>query len=99
MGIIFQPAKIMREIAKEIANEYDLVDDWLNDGVKGFLVEHPRAVFLNLSHLIVMAADPEYTLTLHKYLVQKRFARSISGHQETIDHFQDLTVCSIRFHP
>lgn len=61
---IFQPAKIMREIAKEIANEYDLVDDWLNDGVKGFLVEHPRAVFLNLSHLIVMAADPEYILAM-----------------------------------
>ncbi len=61
---IFQPAKIMRAIAKEIANEYDLVDDWLNDGVKGFLVEHPRAVFLNLSHLIVMAADPEYILAM-----------------------------------
>jgi hypothetical protein len=40
-----------------------------------------------------------YTLTLQKYLVQKRFARSISGHQETIDHFQDLNVCSIRFRP
>jgi len=40
-----------------------------------------------------------YTLTLHKYLVQKRFARSISGHQETVAHFQDLTVCSIRFRP
>jgi hypothetical protein len=29
-------------------------------------------------------------LTLQKYLVQKRFTHSISGHQETIDHFQDL---------
>jgi hypothetical protein len=27
---------------------------------------------------------------LHKYLVQKRFARSITGHQETIAHSQDL---------
>jgi hypothetical protein len=42
---------------------------------------------------------PEFTLTLHKYLVQKRFARSISGHQETIAHFQDLTVCLIGFRP
>ena len=39
------------------------------------------------------------TPTLHKYLVQKRFARFISGHQETIAHFQDLTVCAIRFRP
>ncbi len=36
---------------------------------------------------------------MQKYLVQKRFARSISGHQETIARFQDLTVCSIRFRP
>ena len=28
------------------------------------------------------------TLTLHKALVQKRLARSISGHQGTFDHFQ-----------
>ena len=33
------------------------------------------------------------TLTLHKSLVQKRYACSISGHQETLVHFQDLTVC------
>jgi exosortase len=30
-------------------------------------------------------------------LVQKRFAQSISGHQETIAHFQDLTVCLYAF--
>jgi hypothetical protein len=28
-----------------------------------------------------------FTLTLHKSLVQKRYALSISGDQETIDHF------------
>jgi len=61
---IFQPTEIIREAAKEIANEYGLVDDWLNDGVKGFLVEHPRKVFLNLSHLVVMVADPEYMLAM-----------------------------------
>ena len=40
------------------------MDDWLNDGVKGFLVDHPRKVFLNLSHLVVMVADSEYMLAM-----------------------------------
>lgn len=61
---VFQPSEIIRALAKEIANEYDLVDDWLNEGVKGFLVEHPRKVFLNLSHLVIMVADPEYMLAM-----------------------------------
>jgi len=41
----------------------------------------------------------EFTLTLHKIWPKNAKARSISGHQVTFDHFQDLTVCSIRFHP
>ncbi len=61
---IFQPAKIIRKAAKEIAQEHKLADDWLNDGVKGFLVDHPKKVFLNLSNLIVMVADTEYMLAM-----------------------------------
>jgi len=61
---VFQPAKIIREAAREIAAEYDLPSDWLNDGVKGFLVEHSRKVFLNLPHLTVMVAEPEYLLAM-----------------------------------
>ncbi len=61
---IFQPVEIIREAAKDVADEYELADDWLNDGVKGFLVEHPRKVFLNLPHLTVMVAEPEYMLAM-----------------------------------
>ena len=41
-----------------------LDDDWLNDGVKGFLVEHPRQVFLELPNLTVYAAEPDYLLAM-----------------------------------
>ena len=47
----------------------------------------------------IQGTHAEYTLTLHKASAQKRFARSISGHQGTLVHFQDFTVCLIRFHP
>ena len=60
---------------------------WLSGHCNKFLVFFTQDLIVNC-------------LTLQKYLVQKRFARSISGHQETIaHHFQDLIVCSIRFRP
>jgi hypothetical protein len=61
---VFHPAEIIRLAAKEIATEYELADDWLNDGVKGFLVDHPQKVYLNLSNLVVMGADSEYMLAM-----------------------------------
>jgi hypothetical protein len=61
---VFQPARIIRNAAKEIAQEHDLSEDWLNDGVKGFLVDHTKKVFLNLPHLTVMVADSKYLLAM-----------------------------------
>lgn len=61
---IFQPAATIREIAGEIARAFDLPEDWLNDGVKGFLVDHPKKVFLSMSHLTVMVADAQYMLAM-----------------------------------
>ena len=34
---IFQPAPLVRTLARQIAQERDLPEDWLNDGVKGFI--------------------------------------------------------------
>lgn len=61
---IFEPAQTIKEIARKVAEEKGLPDDWLNDGVKGFVVEHPRQVFLELSNLTVFTADPEYLLAM-----------------------------------
>lgn len=61
---IFHPAEVVRLAAKEISVEYELTGDWLNDGVKGFLVDHPKKVYLNLPHLVVMVADSEYMLAM-----------------------------------
>lgn len=61
---VFKPAQIIREAAKRIAEQRHLDDDWLNDGVKGFVAQHPRQIFVNWSHLTVYVAEPEYLLAM-----------------------------------
>lgn len=61
---VFEPAGIIKKIVENIAVEKGLSEGWLNDGVKGFVVEHPRQVFLVLSNLNVYAADAEYLLAM-----------------------------------
>lgn len=61
---VFEPTGVIKEIIGRIAAENNLTNDWLNDGVKGFVVDHPRQVFLELSNLTVYTADPEYLLAM-----------------------------------
>ena len=61
---VFQPAKKIREAAQRVAEKYQLSEDWLNDGVKGFVVQHPRKVLFNWPNLKVYFADPEYILAM-----------------------------------
>jgi hypothetical protein len=61
---IFKPSTLIRDIAKKIASKFDLEDDWLNDGVKGFLVDHNKSILFNWSNLVVYMADAEYLLAM-----------------------------------
>ncbi len=62
---VFRPAVIVREAAARVARLADLNSDWLNDGVKGFLSSQGDfAPFLELDHLRVMLAQPEYLLAM-----------------------------------
>jgi hypothetical protein len=61
----FRPAREIRTAAARVAVEAGLSPDWLNDGVKGFLSERGEfAPFLELDHLRVMVAQPEYLLAM-----------------------------------
>jgi hypothetical protein len=62
---VFRPARQVREAAARVAVEAGMPPDWLNDGVKGFLSERGTfAPFLELAHLRVMVAQPEYLLAM-----------------------------------
>lgn len=62
---LFRPARQIRTLAARVAVEAGLPPDWLNDAVKGFLSERGDFVpFLELDHLRVLVAQPEYLLAM-----------------------------------
>ena len=61
----FRPAGEVRAAAARVALRARLAPDWLNDAVKGYLSAHGEfRVWLELSHLRVMIAQPEYLLAM-----------------------------------
>ena len=64
---IFQPAAMIREFAKRVAEEQELPLHWLNDVVKGFQSEHPEITSESLpqySHLRIYRPTAEYLLAM-----------------------------------
>ena len=62
---VFRPTRVVREAAARVASKAGFPATWLNDAVKGFL--SPRGdfdPFLDLPHLKVFVARPEYLLAM-----------------------------------
>lgn len=61
----FQPSATVRQAAARVASRIGFEPHWLNDGVKGFMSSRGEfALFLELDHLRVMLAQPEYLLAM-----------------------------------
>jgi hypothetical protein len=61
----FEPAATLRSAAARIALRHDLPPSWLNDAVKGYLSDRGSfRRYLELSHLTVYTAEPEYLLAM-----------------------------------
>jgi hypothetical protein len=64
---IFQPTQEIREAARTVAREQNLPEDWLNDGVKGFISKSPPVTERGLpqfSNLHIVMPAPEYLLAM-----------------------------------
>lgn len=62
---LFRPTRAIREAAAQVAIRAGVSETWLNDAVKGYL--SPRGDFddyLELGHLRVFTARPEYLLAM-----------------------------------
>jgi hypothetical protein len=82
---LFQPTRIIRELARRIAADQLLPVDWLNDGVKAFISTRHDTAMGNLPqfpHLRLTMPVPEYLLAM------KCMAARIGG---TTDEPSDVT--------
>lgn len=64
---IFRPASLVRVLARQVAAEQDLPDDWLNDGAKGFISARHETTDADLPQfdgLRLTAPTPEYMLAM-----------------------------------
>ena len=61
---IFHPTSEFRQAVARVAKSHDLRPDWLNDAVKGFVVEHRQRIFLDLANLKVYVPEPDYLLAM-----------------------------------
>jgi hypothetical protein len=62
---IFEPKETIYTFAKQIADENNLSENWLNDSVKGFLSKNIQMkVFKNMSHLTIYIPSAEYMLAM-----------------------------------
>ena len=62
---VFRPPALVRKAAARVAARAGVSPDWLNDGVKGFAsAQGDFAPFLELDHLRIMIARPQYLLAM-----------------------------------
>lgn len=65
VGAVFRPPTEVREAAARVATHARVKADWLTDAVKGFMSSQGDfAPFLELDHLRIMTAQPEYLLAM-----------------------------------
>ena len=61
---VFEPVRYIRKAAGQIAEKHGLRKDWLNYGVRMFLVQHERRILFDMSHLKVYIPTPDYLLAM-----------------------------------
>lgn len=62
---VFVPKETVRRLAREVAVDAGVPENWLNDAAKGFLADRGEfSPWLELSHLRVFIPVPEYLLAM-----------------------------------
>jgi hypothetical protein len=88
---IFQPTTEIREVACEIAADFNLPSDWLNDAAKAYFhIDPPTEDVLNLSNLRVWAPAADYMLAMK--CISARFDSADRDDLEFLIEYMNLTT-------
>ena len=89
---LFEPKTEMPEAIKVVAEMYDLDEDWLNDGVKGFFFADPERVpFAELPGLRVTTVKPDYLLAMKLYSARTTLYETDIGDIRTLIKLLNIT--------
>ena len=62
---LYEPKELINQFVTQIAEDESLPADWLNDSVKGFVVENaPAEDFMTFDGLKITVVSPEYLLAM-----------------------------------
>ncbi len=61
---IFHPSAEILEAATRVAERHGLDETWLNDVVKGYVVQHSKNVLFHMPNLTVLQPDADYLLAM-----------------------------------
>jgi len=92
---MFQPTQIVRELASHVGEEQELPENWLNDGVKGFVSARHETTTGNLPqfpHLRLTMPTPEYLLAM------KCMASRLGGTAGETSDLADITFLIRHLH-
>ncbi|MDR2592324.1 MAG: hypothetical protein LBC59_05900 [Chitinispirillales bacterium] len=102
---LYEPKSEIHALAEKIADEHSLPQNWLNDGVKGFMDGNVETVeFMRTGNLKISTVTPEYLLAMKlmssrvegqdyddiKFLLRKLNIRTIEDAVSVIKRFFPL---------
>ena len=61
---VFEPVKFIRKAIAKIAERYDLRQDWLDLGVRIFVVQHEKKILFDFPNLKVYIPPTDYLLAM-----------------------------------
>lgn len=92
---VFEPAAAIREAALQVAQEFNVPEDWLNDAAKGFFFsDPPRQMVLELPNLRVWAPTAKYLLAMK--CISARFdSHDLDDVKFLLQHLQIESVAKV----